>query len=151
MTTIAWDGKTLAADRRVNFGTASFATTQKIYRRKDGALIGGIGGTGICSEYIRWFLAGEKGKTSPKLRDADGKDTIMIIVYPSGKLEMRDDDGRYEITADKTAIGSGGEVALGALMAGATALEAVAIAAKVDGYTGPEIDVLELVPKKAKL
>ena len=37
MTTIAWDGTTLAADRRITSGTVTYSTT-KIRRTSDGRL-----------------------------------------------------------------------------------------------------------------
>lgn len=47
MTTIAWDGKTLAADRRVTCGGVTDAKVHKIVRREDGALAGSAGNTSL--------------------------------------------------------------------------------------------------------
>jgi hypothetical protein len=48
----------------------------------------------------------------------------------------------------KVAYGSGGDLALGAMAAGATAKQAVAIACRFDPNTGQGIDAVQVVKKK---
>ena len=57
MTCIAWDGKTLAADRRaVNGGLAR--TTRKIQRRADGnVLLAMSGQSEVALEMVEWFIS----------------------------------------------------------------------------------------------
>lgn len=141
MTTVAWDGKMLAADRRVSYGTMSDANTTKIVKSKKG-LCGAAGNTAMCAAFKRWFLAGEKGESPVLARD--GESATACIVRPDGVRIMYDNYGWYEVDPGPFALGSGWEIAMGALRKGASAQEAVAIAASIDGATGNEIDVLEM-------
>lgn len=141
MTTVAWDGKMLAADRRVSYGTMSDANTTKIVKSKKG-LCGAAGNTAMCAAFKRWFLAGEKGESPALARD--GESATACIVRPDGVRIMYDSYGWYEVDPGPFALGSGWEIAMGALRKGASAQEAVAIAASIDGATGNEIDVLEM-------
>ncbi len=141
MTTIAWDGKTLAADRRVNFSGISDAQTTKIVKTDKG-LCGAAGITSLCSAFKRWFEAGEEGE-HPSLK-VDNEISTAVIIRPDGRMFLYDSYGWSEIYAKHYAMGSGWEIAIGAMKAGKTAEEAVLIAAKLDGNTGDEVDVLEL-------
>lgn len=146
MTTIAWDGKTLAADRRIDFDGVSDVETTKILKRRDGALCGTSGAVSLGAAFKRWFLKGEKGER-PVL-SANGERANGLIIRPNGQLVVHDINGWYEAQAKFYANGSGWELAMGAMHAGATAEQAVAIAAKLDGRTGGDIDTLELGPCK---
>ena len=145
MTTIAWDGKTLAADRRVSFGSVSDGNVTKIVKRKkDGALAAAAGNSSMAAAFRRWFLNGERRlDTKPEL-SKDTETASGVIIRPNGVVEIHDQYGWFELETEKYANGSGWEIAIGAMHAGATAEEAVRIAAKLDGNTGDEVDVLEL-------
>lgn len=140
MTTIAWDGKTLVADRRVSYGTLSDASMTKIAKTKRG-LCGASGTSATCAAFRRWFMAGEKGNPTmfKEAEDANG-----FIIRKNGARFMYDKYGWYEVDPGPFAIGTGWEVAMGAMSNGATAQEAVQIAAKLDGATGNTVDILEL-------
>jgi hypothetical protein len=144
MTTIAWDGKSLAGDRRISFGGITDASITKIVRREDGALCGTSGNSALGAAFKRWFLAGEESDR-PSL-EKGSEQTTAFIIRPCGQLVIHDHVGWYEAEAKTYAIGSGWELALGAMAMGATAEEAVRIAARLDGSTGSEIDVLHLQP-----
>ena len=139
MTTIAWDGVILAADRRVSYGTMSDASTTKIVGNKKG-LCGAAGNTSMCAAFRRWFLAGEKGDHPPLIKDEES--ATACIIRPDGTRIMYDSYGWYEVDKGPFALGSGWEVAMGALRSGKAADEAVRIAAGIDGATGPEVDCL---------
>lgn len=147
MTTIAWDGKTLAADRRVTCGGVTDAKVHKIVRREDGALAGSAGNTSLGAAFKRWFLSGEPGERPPLSREQETANGV--IIRPSGLIEIHDVCGWYEAEAPHYALGSGWEIALGAMAAGASAEEAVRIAAKLDGNTGDEVETLTLPPPPA--
>jgi ATP-dependent protease HslVU (ClpYQ) peptidase subunit len=143
MTTIAWDGKTLAGDRKVTTGSGIHdCNTTKIVKRKDGALCGTGGTTALCYAFQKWFLKGGKGKL-PTLKE--GQDELnAIIISPDGKLTIYDPAGFFEAYAPFYAIGTGYELALGAMAMGAKADVAVRIASQFDSKTGTEVDTLEL-------
>lgn len=141
MTTIAWDGKTLAADRRVSYGSISDAKTTKIAKTKYG-LCGASGNSSLGAAFKRWFQNGEKGDPPPLGKD--GETATAFIIRGAGVRLHYDQWGWYEADPGPFAMGSGYEIAIGAMESGKTAVEAVQTAAKLDGYTGDEIDTLEL-------
>lgn len=141
MTTIAWDGHTLAADRRVNFGSVSDMECTKIVKNKKGHLAAASGSSSLAAGFRRWFLEGEKGEP---VMAKDGQDATGFIIRKPGKVEMYDIAGWYEAETDKFAVGSGCELALGALRSGGDAIAAVGVAMMHDGYTGGKVDALEL-------
>lgn len=140
MTTIAWDGKMLAADRRVSYGNCSDHQRTKIYRRGDGALCGAVGQSSRCAAFTRWFLSGEQGERPAMGEKSDA--VHAIIVGADGVLTIHDEAGWFEVEAQFTAIGSGCDYALGAMAMGADAGDAVRTAIRFDGLTGGAVDVL---------
>ena len=142
MTVVAWDGKTLAADRLVCAGNMR-ATTTKVVRHGE-ELIGFCGSLPIAAELRNWYLAGADPDMFPSNADGD-ESSELIVVKRDGQLHVY--AGSYmpfEIEDDVCAFGAGGEAAMGALLFGATAEEAVAIASKVNITCGNGIDVLHL-------
>jgi len=141
MTTIAWDGKTLAADRRVSYDSVSDANTTKIVKTDNG-LCGAAGNTSIGAAFKRWFVHGEEGDPPPL--EKNGQEASAFIIREAGVRLHYDQFGWFQADPGPFAIGSGWEIAIGAMKSGKSAAEAVQIAAKLDGYTGSDIDVLEL-------
>lgn len=125
MTTIAWDGKTLASDSQMTGSYIEQKNVSKIIRK--GGDYYGIAGR--LSEG-KSFVEGEIDKLSDE--------TELLIVNAKGKCVWK---GRHasEPMPDKTAIGSGANFAMGAMLAGASAVEAVKIASKLDISTGGKI------------
>jgi len=143
MTTIAWDGKHLAADRQVTWHNQKLGeTTKAVKRKKDGALCATSGSTPMGEAFKKWFLAGEKGK--PPLMKIDGEIVSAVIIYPGPTLVHHSDVGRCVVETDLFAMGSGEDYALGAMAAGKTAAEAVVIASRFNVNTNSNVDVLEL-------
>lgn len=143
MTTIAWDGRYLAADRQVTFGNiANAEVTKVVKRKKDGAVAAAAGNSVEAADFRKWFLKGEKGKRPSMGTEADN--SSGLIIYPDGKLVIHEWKGSYEATSPKYTNGSGWEIALGAMLAGASAEEAVRLTSTVDGMTGSSVDVVEL-------
>jgi len=137
LTTIAFKNGVLAADTQA---TCSYhSRVRKIHRMPDGVLLGGCGSTQDCHLVAEWLKGGQEGKL-PRSLEAD-----FIIVLPNGSILIA--EGRFPpfpLTAKFAAIGSGSPVAMGAMEAGATALEAVKIAAKHDGGTSGPFHTLRL-------
>lgn len=140
MTTIAWDGKTLAADRRVSFDNTSDTKVTKIVKTKHG-LCGTSGNTSLGAGFKRWFIDGYKGDPPPLQKD--GESAVAFVIRQNGARFHYDAYGWYEAHPGPFAIGSGYELAIAAMESGKSAVEAVQIAAKFDGLTNDEIDTLE--------
>jgi ATP-dependent protease HslVU (ClpYQ) peptidase subunit len=142
MTTIAWDGRTLAADRQTTWGGTP-TRTRKIFRaiNEDGreVIYGCAGLTHECSAYTRW-IRGEIA--APAFTDIS-----VLSIDRKGRIWHTNQSMHWiQIKVKYWAIGAGCDYALGAMAAGKSAIEAVKIESKFDVHTGLGVDVLELLP-----
>jgi hypothetical protein len=143
MTTIAWDGKTLAADRWA-VGNGPRLLVRKIARGLNGSLIGAAGKTCACEALVRWIAEGEVGEPPVPLSSDDWSE--ILVVASDGQLYVYGDHGRFALQNTQMAIGSGAQYALAAMACGRSAAEAVAVAALFDHRTSEDTDELELIP-----
>lgn len=153
MTTIAFDGNSISYDSQSTIGGNKDYTINKIIEGLDFFI--GCAGYEFQIDLLRRGLL-KKGTTFKSLV-SDG-----IPLYPTlddnlnllliGKYEYTDSyyicaGGRWFLRNPKkeAAIGSGGFLALSAMMAGADSRRAVQIAAELDLYTGGEIHTRFLI------
>jgi ATP-dependent protease HslVU (ClpYQ) peptidase subunit len=144
MTCIAWDGKTLAADRRaVNAGM--FYSVQKISRMPDGSLFGCAGDYVHGLEMREWIIEGCQKEHFPERQKDIEKYVVCLIVKPDKNIIVFE-DGVYPAEPKECffAIGSGRNYAMAAMFLGKTAYEAVEIACHFDVNCGNNIDTLTL-------
>lgn len=144
MTCVAWDGKTLAADRRITSNGAVNTEMTKVHRREDGALIGMAGEMCTSSEFIRWFMANDSEVPMPELKAKVSPEecSAAIIVDPDGEVRAYDRDGWHVVESKHYAIGSGGLLARMAMRCGKSAARAVELASEFDIYSGGGVDVV---------
>ena len=137
MTTIAWDGKTLAVDSRMTGGNVVRSErVQKLWKINDFWIAG-------CGDYqdvllaVAWFRGGMPSADKPKFNDPGG----LVILMQKGRSVWRYEGNLvgWNVAAQFVAAGSGFEIALGALAMGATAAEAVKIAARFDPGTNKRV------------
>jgi ATP-dependent protease HslVU (ClpYQ) peptidase subunit len=141
--------ETMAADTATfvhNGNTRMPGHVKKIWRLKDGSLMGHAGTRRQADLLKRWIEDGSNGNVP-----APVDDVTALVVSPDGTMTVY--DGKSERTVEGApfyAIGSGADAALGALFAGATAKEAVEIASLVDPWTGDEVrmETLREVPRR---
>ena len=150
MTTVAYDGRSMAADKQMNTGNMKHPHAgSKIQRgtyRGEPALYGGSGTTVFLSAVIDWLIAGESAEHKPDLPGPD--DTFTVVVATAAGVFEYIDSLRPIFLGDiPWAIGSGAEYAFGAMDAGACAKRAVEIACGRDCSSGMGIDVLTLKRK----
>lgn len=151
MTCIAWDGKTLAGDRRACRGDTVF-TKHKLHR-VGSMLVGLAGGSDYCEDLLAWFVGGFKPEAFPATQKTD--DFAVALVVDGGRVLMYDRSPiGVEILDAVCAIGSGRDVsgrdvAIGAMHMGATAIEAVEAASRWISSCGNGVDTLEPVALKA--
>lgn len=143
MTTIAWDGKNVAADRRVLNGNLLCAPETKI---KQVNLVGHGNciavGAGHCGAIVRMIERLEKGEQLTK--DAENEEGILVV-FDDKSITIYSDGHKYDHPiGEPCAWGSGAELARGAMIAGADAKQAIEIASKVDIYTGDGVDTRRL-------
>lgn len=134
MTTIAWDGVTLAVDSRMMGGDMIRSEdTQKLFRVGD-AWVAISGGYEDALAAVDWLRKG-----SPKEKPELG-DSFCMLVAQDGKVRRYEQKlVGFDCIAEWVAAGSGYEVALGAMAAGASAIEAVKIAARFDPSTNDKV------------
>ena len=140
MTVIAWDGRTLAADKRaVQAGLAR--TVTKIHR-VGGTLVGTSGCAHVGADLKEWLLAGaDPGKFPPKARD----DEATLLVIRNGRVEIYVASPFPVIVEDEqVAIGCGRDYALAAMACGKNARESVEIACRFEVNCGNGVDTLTL-------
>lgn len=137
MTTIAFDGKRLATDSRLCTGSDTIVgeRAKKLFK-VNGAWIAFAGNSQNCAVALQWFKDGMP-KERPPLADnfsAFMWDGRRLVRYECALVPMPQN-------VDFAAGGSGIDVALGALAAGADAAQAVKIAARFDPFTNSRVQV----------
>lgn len=138
MTTVACTRSEMAADSRISANGDTFPGT-KIFRI-NGYLYGCAGLYQASVRFIEWARRGEKGKL-PKL----AREFSALKLTTDGIFVITSDDPTWMLCdSDYFAIGSGKDLALGAMAHGAAPLDAVHTAIKWDMLSGGEPNVLQL-------
>lgn len=145
MTTIAWDGKMLAADRRAQAGYGLIFTTRKIMRTADGRLIGGAGQADIAEAMKKWLSLPEPERGErPLFQETGDHNTIVLEIMLDGTCLRHEQYGCVAVLDQFHAIGGGRDFAIAAMALGKSAAEAIELASRFDCGTGNGIDVLKL-------
>lgn len=140
MTVIAWDGTTLAADRRAtNYGV--WHRTTKL-RRVAGCLIAFEGNASHGEALAGWFERGAIPVEYPKPLEGSDKEAHMIVIREGGTIQRFEGPHPFVIEEAQYAWGSGRDFALAALHLGKTASEAVAVASHFATGCGDGVDTL---------
>lgn len=144
MTTIAWDGNELAADRKSHIGGVPSGGVTKVHRviapNRRVALVGFSGSMAYGNAYLHWLAGGEQPEQQ---KFAEAKWAILMIddrrtvYYRCDRCNVWDCLGRMP-----WAMGSGGDIARGAMAHGASATEAVRVASRLDIETGFGVNVV---------
>jgi 20S proteasome alpha/beta subunit len=143
MTVIAWDGRTLAADKRATSDNVAY-TVCKV-ERFGGYLLGLSGAADVAHELREWFKEGAIPKDFPK---SARRDTATLIVIGPDAKPRAFATGPHAMlySDDKQAWGCGRDFALAAMYLGHDARRAVEVACTFDVSCGNGIDTLELTP-----
>ncbi len=139
MTTIAYRDGILVADSQVTLGSMRMpGNAIKIGKTKAGVLYGGAGSVAAIGQFFDWV-------NEPTEDNLPEGDYSGLIVTPKGEV-MEVENGVFlpSMKAKYRAIGSGAPYALAAMMAGASAQEAVKIATKLDIHSSGPIKTLKL-------
>lgn len=147
MTVVAWDGKTLAADRLGVMVGGVKSVTSKIFRLPNGTI---LAGTGCCSGLIAlrsWFAEGAIPEHWPKSQDDDDTLASLMVVHPDGRCVTYESLPLPILVEDPfMAWGSGGPLALGAMAMGADARQAVEVACRYSTTCGLGFDAFDVLP-----
>lgn len=146
MTTIAFDGVMMAADSQQGGLFTDQVYCRKIERHGNN-LIGFTGDLSLRRAMINWLLDGADPKLVPKGLDFNTNHARIIIANKKGVVEYQNDTGHPCEVGKIYATGSGAQYAMGALLAGANARQAVKIAIKLDPNSGGPIRTLSIKGK----
>jgi ATP-dependent protease HslVU (ClpYQ) peptidase subunit len=140
MTTIAFDGCTLAGDRQSTAGGTP-TETRKVFEvlspTGERWLYGCAGNAAQCQEFTR--------RVQAKMPMPTFTDFAVLAVGPDGSIWQAEENLIWERKGTiQWAAGSGANYALGAMAAGATAEEAVRVAMGLDVSTGLGVDFVRL-------
>lgn len=137
MTTIATDGRTMASDGRASRrGTIVSEVIEKVRKLDDGRILGVSGTLDDMEAAVRWF---NEGGDKPKIDE----NTSLLLLTAAG-ASIYESNLLAQPCALPVAIGSGMDLAIGAMEAGRSPTEAVEIAARRDTDTGGTITELSL-------
>jgi hypothetical protein len=134
MTTIAADARRglMACDSMTSTADSWWPST-KVHRAA-GALIGGAGEAASIRQFVAWYADGQR-MPKPKISD----NFCALVMSAEGLFYWASNLVPEPIERGFHAIGSGGNAALGALLAGASVQKAVQIACEIDTSSGGEV------------
>jgi hypothetical protein len=143
MTTIAFRFPYVAADSGSSAGGVRTFKAHKLIKCPDGSIAAGSGEAVFVSSFLRWAFEGahEPAPATGRGDDAVGRG---LILHVNGSFTSYEGDGSVSFKAEYYAMGSGHEMALGAMAFGASAGQAVAAALKHDCYSEGPIEVLQI-------
>lgn len=151
MTTIAFDGKSFAADTCC---TGQY-TLQEPFLKLWGVgdfWIAGAGTVHAITRWIDWFTT--DGSDYPYSSSEDSLfEAMMVVNKKTFTLDVYEFASSLPVLTGVTspyAAGSGGDFAMGAMLAGKTAVEAIRIAAKLDPLTNDDIHAVHRRRVRAK-
>ena len=144
MTILAWDGKTLAADRMAtNNGVAS--TVTKVFRLDEDRIIGISGHLTRGLEVVDWLATNGHKDAFPKGSEDEWYCALLIHRLPLNRIYVYKYEGRatpYRVLDTVHACGSGRDFALMAMHLGKTAKEAVELTCELSTECGNGVDTL---------
>lgn len=139
-----------------NYSGCVLTSLNKLIRLSSGAVIGEAGDND--SRAVVALL--DKVRTFSKMPSAKELaethvDYAALIAFPNGEVAEISIEhiksgwsaGVHKVNRGIAAVGTGGEIALGAMAAGKTAAEAVAISCQFDPHSRPPVHVLEVRSK----
>ena len=142
MTVVAWDGKTLAADKRASSCGYGYTVT-KVHRLRDGSIAAFAGDGDGAMALLAWLDAARNPAAYPEAQKEN--DTCALVINQNGVAWSYGKTAYPQrIESVPYAFGHGRDFALAALHLGKTAREAVEVACALDLTCGNGIDSLTL-------
>ena len=146
MTCIAWDGKTLAVDSAGTAGAIQMRV-KKWRRLKDGTVLAVAGSLAKGGEMMDWYEAG----AIPDLFPDSDQEATLVVAVPGKGIKEYEDSSAATLVVDQTKVwawGSGGEVAIGAMLAGKSARVAVKLTCEICPDVKPPIKAFMICPAR---
>lgn len=142
MTTIAWDGRTVAGDNQARSGNYRCPQGMHKIRRVGDRVYAVTGSAPLVQPMIEWHQKGAKPADIPQVK---GDSYCRLIVFEKGRCYLYTSEIPYpdEYFAPN-AWGSGDDFAIGAMHAGADAKRAIEIAIVCNPDTGGDVKCIDL-------
>lgn len=140
MTIVVYRDRVLAADTLLSAGSTAWAFGKKIRKAKDGSLIGACGNISFVQEFLDWGEQENRCEFEPPKSNQINQGLLVSwkqTLYYVGKNPV-------PIKGPYFALGSGSDIALGALWMGASAQQAVNAAISHNVHCDGTIDSVEL-------
>lgn len=140
MTTFAYRDGVLAADSAITMSGTYQGSTRKIFASKQGGMIAVSGDLAALAVFKRW-VEENHCKGDVPVTDAEYS---AVWIKPNGEVYAVERDAAVLVEVPFIAGGSGFDLATGAMAAGATAEQAVQIAAMFDTNTQLPVQVARI-------
>ncbi len=147
MSVIAWDGKTVAADRQANQDNTRSLIKKLSVVRRTGDILGTVGGVDYGLKLEKWYRAGARHALFPKPKLKDDDATLIVFTRSGRVFEFTNSPDSVPITDKFQAWGDGSDLAIGAMAMGATAREAVKITCRYKITCGMGVTSYRIAPK----
>ena len=138
MTTIAYDGITLATDSLITSGSLKFGYCEKIFKLKKGRYLACAGSLEILPLVVAWFNGG------PEVDLVDTDKITGIVVNGDGSAMDISNELRVFPACIPWSGGTGEEIAMTAMRCGKNAAEAVAMACELDINSGGDVQSVKI-------
>lgn len=147
MTTIVYKNGVMAGDSRAFTGTSiKVGSKSKVYKLQDGRLLGVSSNTpGACELIVAWVADGARRKRAPVEHCGDSFDVLLIGLDGAATLYSDSFNPIGPVSAPYFAIGSGAQIALGAMAMGADPVQAVEVAIMHDAWSAAPIYMVQSV------
>jgi hypothetical protein len=150
MSVIVWDGKTLAADMQVSYGSTA-CKISKIRKLKDGTILATTGSECSGALMMQWYETGADFSKYPVCQSDKDDWSRLVVVLPDGQVSCYEKyPVRIGVIQIPMAWGSGQDFALGALAMGADARKAVGIACQYSTDCGFGVEAFDIDIKNGK-
>jgi ATP-dependent protease HslVU (ClpYQ) peptidase subunit len=143
MSVVAWDGKSIAADKQATNTGLRFRAT-KIRRLASGEVLAWTGGQDSGAIVSKWYEDGADPEKWPDCQKDKEDWARLVVASAAGVVFFERTPVAIPIEDEFQAWGTGRDYALGAMARGATAREAVEIAMRFDTSCGLGIDEFSL-------
>lgn len=143
MTTIATDGKSMAGDGLSVDGGGLICSQAvvKVHRLRDKSIVGLAGTPFQIKPMVDWLNAGAKPASLPNMGDQNWD---VLHLKRDGTIVSYGSNGHSTVEEAPAAVGSGCDIAIGAMMAGASPKKAVGIACHRHTGSGGTITEISL-------
>lgn len=142
MTTVAYDGSSIAADTIATAQCGLKRTVHKLYKGRR-YVYGGTGELPDVQRIANWIMAGAKPEDAPENKSDTGG---LVVERRTGKawIVCGEPAIMLPLSEPQFAVGNGRDFALAAMACGKTAKQAVEIAIRFNVFSGGEVDVIKI-------